>query len=127
MNACITDTCYPDSQMRTLTIDFGFYINRYMENPDNYVFDKDFMHELECVSHREYGTGYFFDEPQKTAQITKDGGYIKRLQILGKKLLKAMMKIHVVRHSFRETRHLTATFANLFHPVSRHVTFFSRL
>lgn len=34
MNECITDTCYPDSQMRTLTIDFGFYINRYMENPE---------------------------------------------------------------------------------------------
>ena len=31
---CITDSCYPDSQMRTLTIDFGFYINRYMENPE---------------------------------------------------------------------------------------------
>ena len=50
---------------------------RYMNNPDNYVFDEGFMHELECVSHREYGTGYFFDEPQENAQITKDGGYIR--------------------------------------------------
>ena len=50
---------------------------RYMENPDSYVFDESFERELECVSHREYGTGYFFDEPQETAQITKDGGYIR--------------------------------------------------
>jgi len=50
---------------------------RYMENPDSYEFDDSFMRELECVSHREYGTGYFFDEPQETAQITKDGGYIR--------------------------------------------------
>ena len=50
---------------------------RYMENPDSYVFDESFMRELECVSHREYGTGYFFDEPQENAQITKDGGYIR--------------------------------------------------
>ena len=50
---------------------------RYMENPDSYVFDESFMRELECVSHREYGTGYFFDEPQETAQITRDGGYIR--------------------------------------------------
>ncbi len=50
---------------------------RYMENPDGYVFDSDFLKELECVSHREYGTGYFFDEPQENAQITKDGGYIR--------------------------------------------------
>ncbi len=50
---------------------------RYMENPEGYVFDSDFMRELECVSHREYGTGYFFDEPEENAQITKDGGYIR--------------------------------------------------
>ncbi len=50
---------------------------RYMDNPDSYVFDESFMRELECVSHREYDTGYFFDEPQETAQITKDGGYIR--------------------------------------------------
>ena len=50
---------------------------RYLDNPENYVFDEDFMRELECVSHREYGTGYFFDEPQENAQITKDGGYIR--------------------------------------------------
>ena len=50
---------------------------RYMENPDEYVFDESFMRELECVSHREYGTGYFFDEPKENAQITRDGGYIR--------------------------------------------------
>ena len=50
---------------------------RYMENPDAYVFDESFMRELSCVSHREYGTGYFFDVPGENAQITRDGGYIR--------------------------------------------------
>ena len=50
---------------------------RYMANPDSYVFDVDFLTELTSVSHREYGTGYFFDTPSENAQITKDGGYIR--------------------------------------------------
>ncbi len=50
---------------------------RYIENPDGYVFDEDFLTELTSVSHREYGTGYFFDTPSENAQITKDGGYIR--------------------------------------------------
>ncbi len=50
---------------------------RYMENPDGYIFDEDFLTELTSVSHREYGTGYFFDVPSENAQITKDGGYIR--------------------------------------------------
>ena len=50
---------------------------RYMANPDSYVFDESFLTELTSVSHREYGTGYFFDAPGENAQITKDGGYIR--------------------------------------------------
>lgn len=50
---------------------------RYMANPDSYVFDEDFLTELTSVSHREYGTGYFFDIPSENAQITKDVGYIR--------------------------------------------------
>ena len=50
---------------------------RYMADPDGYVFDEDFLTELTSVSHREYGTGYFFDTPSENAQITKDGGYIR--------------------------------------------------
>lgn len=29
----LTDTCYPDSALKTLTFDFGFYISRYLVNP----------------------------------------------------------------------------------------------
>ncbi len=31
LNEYMTDTCYSDSEMKTLTIDFGFYISRYMK------------------------------------------------------------------------------------------------
>ena len=29
----LTDTCYPDPALKTLTFDFGFYISRYLVNP----------------------------------------------------------------------------------------------
>ncbi len=57
-------------------------LDRYISNPNNYVFDQKTMHELESVSHREYGTGYFFDLPSNNAQISSDGGYIREKAFL---------------------------------------------
>ncbi|MBQ4065763.1 MAG: U32 family peptidase, partial [Clostridia bacterium] len=36
-------------------------IDRYLADPVSYAFDPVWLTELESVSHREYGTGYFFD------------------------------------------------------------------
>ena len=52
-------------------------VNAYFADPENYVFDKNHLYDLECVSHREYGTGFFYDDCSENAQITSDGGYIK--------------------------------------------------
>jgi len=35
------------------------------------------LNEVESVSHREYATGYFFDDVTKNAQIYTDSGYIR--------------------------------------------------
>ena len=34
LSASLTPDCYPDPEMRTLTIDFGFYISRYLHDHD---------------------------------------------------------------------------------------------
>lgn len=52
-------------------------LNAYLSDKENYVFDKASLYELESVSHREYGTGYFFDDCSQNAQISKDGGYLR--------------------------------------------------
>jgi putative protease len=57
-------------------------LTRYLENPDEYIFDPAAKKELESVSHREYCTGYFFDHPLSNAQITENGGYIKEKAFL---------------------------------------------
>ena len=52
-------------------------LNSYLRDPKNYVFNPKILYELESVSHREYATGYFFDNCSENAQISSDGGYLR--------------------------------------------------
>lgn len=52
-------------------------IDSYFEDPDRYKFEPAWLDELDSVSHREYGTGYYFDNPTENAQIASNTGYIR--------------------------------------------------
>ena len=52
-------------------------IDAYLKNPDAYAFDERLMNELESVSHREYCTGYYRDEPIDASQLASTTGYIR--------------------------------------------------
>lgn len=52
-------------------------LDGYEKLGDKYVFDRRWTDELESVSHREYGTGYYFDSPSDNAQICSQPGYIR--------------------------------------------------
>lgn len=52
-------------------------IDEYMKDPPKYVFDPAWARELEGVSHREYCTGYYLDEPSENAQLGTMTGYIR--------------------------------------------------
>lgn len=52
-------------------------IDGYKKDGDNFVLDKRWTSELESVSHREYCTGYFFDDPMKNAQTCTMPGYMR--------------------------------------------------
>ena len=52
-------------------------IDEYMKDPQKYVFDPAWARELEGVSHREYCTGYYLDEPSENAQLGTMTGYIR--------------------------------------------------
>lgn len=45
-------------------------MDSYILNGSNYVFDPAWKRELESVSHREYGTGYYFDASNENAQLS---------------------------------------------------------
>ena len=52
-------------------------IDAYKKDPAGYTYDPLWLAELESVSHREYCTGYFFESPHETANLTANTGYIR--------------------------------------------------
>lgn len=52
-------------------------IDAYERDPENYTFDPAWLEELDSVSHREYGTGFYFDDPMQNAQLVSTCGYIR--------------------------------------------------
>ena len=52
-------------------------IDAYERDPAAYQFDPAWLEELESVSHREYGTGFYFDDPMENPQLVSACGYLR--------------------------------------------------
>lgn len=52
-------------------------IDAYLADPAGYKFDTRIFDELDSVSHREYCTGYYLDDPTDEAQLASSTGYIR--------------------------------------------------
>ena len=52
-------------------------IDAYEASPSDYTFDQRLMRELESVSHREYCTGFYLDDPMENPQMSTINGYIR--------------------------------------------------
>ena len=52
-------------------------IDAYIKEGENYRFDECWLRELDSVSHREYCTGYYFDDPMQNAQTCTQPGYLR--------------------------------------------------
>ncbi len=60
-----------------VTNTYRMAIDAYLSSPENYTFCPEWGIELDSVSHREYCTGYYFDEPGENAQLCTQNGYIR--------------------------------------------------
>lgn len=58
-------------------------IDRYLADPDNYVFDKKQMEEIRKVSHRPYSTGFYYGKPNEESQVYTDSSYIRNYDLVG--------------------------------------------
>ena len=58
-------------------------VDRYLAEPAAYRFDPIWKTELESVSHRDYCTGYYFDDPMKNAQTVENAGYVREKAYIG--------------------------------------------
>jgi putative protease len=52
-------------------------MDAYEKDPHGYVFDPEWYAELCSVSHREYGSGYYLEDPMKNPQLCSETGYIR--------------------------------------------------
>lgn len=60
-----------------ITNAYRMAIDAYKSDPHAYVFEEALYREVESVSHREYCTGYWFDDPKTEPQLCRDPGYIR--------------------------------------------------
>lgn len=58
-------------------------LDSYLKDPEHYQFDPECLNELNKMTHREYGTGFYFNTPQDNAQVAKDESYQKEATIAG--------------------------------------------
>ncbi len=58
-------------------------IDRYCEDPENYVLNPDEVDELCKVSHRPYTTGFYFGRPKSEAQVYETSSYIRDYELDG--------------------------------------------
>jgi len=56
-------------------------LDAYWNDPENYVFDKRWLEDVDKVSHRQYYTGFYFDDPNK--QVYENSSYIRNYDIAG--------------------------------------------
>ncbi len=58
-------------------------LDSYLSDPAGYKFDPAWREELESVSHREYCTGFYFDDPMENAQTATHTGYVREKSYIG--------------------------------------------
>ncbi len=58
-------------------------IDRYLADPEGYVFDRMQFDELCKVSHRPYSTGFYFGKPDKDGQVYTSSSYIRDYDLIG--------------------------------------------
>ena len=60
-----------------VTNTYRLAIDEYRRDPSAYTFKDEWARELDGVSHREYGTGFFFNPPHEDANVVHELGYIR--------------------------------------------------
>ncbi len=58
-------------------------IDRYCQDPENYVFNEAEFDELCKVSHRPYTTGFYFGKPDENSQVYTSSSYIRDYDLIG--------------------------------------------
>ncbi|MCQ4635898.1 U32 family peptidase [Anaerovorax odorimutans] len=58
-------------------------IDAYYQDPENYIFREEWMDELKKVSHREFTTGFYFNQPTNKDQNYQTSAYTREYTFIG--------------------------------------------
>lgn len=58
-------------------------IDKYLEDPDNYVYDEKWLAEVKKVSHRDFTTGFYLDKHANDAQVYSSSSYVRDFDFVG--------------------------------------------
>lgn len=58
-------------------------IDSYWKDPKAYVFDREWLEEVNKASHREFFTGFYFNKPDEKGQIYENSSYIRDYDFVG--------------------------------------------
>ncbi|MHC1722206.1 MAG: U32 family peptidase [Aminipila sp.] len=58
-------------------------IDAYYDDPENYVFNEEWLSELKKVSHRQFTTGFYFDKPTNKDQDYQTSAYTREYSFVG--------------------------------------------
>lgn len=58
-------------------------IDAYYDDPENYVFNEEWLSELKKVSHRQFTTGFYFDRPTNKDQDYQTSAYTREYSFVG--------------------------------------------
>ncbi|WP_312353134.1 peptidase U32 family protein [Aminipila sp.] len=58
-------------------------IDAYYKDPENYIFQEEWLNELKKVSHRQFTTGFYFDKPTNKDQDYQTSAYTREYTFVG--------------------------------------------
>lgn len=67
----------------TVLRSYRMAIDRYYNDPENYIYDEKWLEEIKKVSHRDFTNGFYFEKPSKDAQVYTTSSYIRGYDFVG--------------------------------------------
>lgn len=58
-------------------------IDLYLQDPENYVFDPQWLEEIQKASHRKFTTGFYFNKPDEDDQLYNSSSYDRYYNFVG--------------------------------------------
>lgn len=67
----------------TVVRSYRMAIDEYFKDPNNYIFDKNWIDEIKKASYRDFTTGFYFGRPTEEDQVYTSSSYIREYDFVG--------------------------------------------